>query len=69
MLCVAANAGEMISELTVAIQFKVGLGAMGMGSVIHSYPTVSDSVGGAAHQFKAMNWKYRDTDGTIKGGE
>ena len=53
----------------MAIQFKVPLGAMGLGNVIHSYPTVADAVGGAAHQFKAKHWKYKDIDGKIKGGE
>lgn len=53
---VAPAAGEMISELTVAMQFKVPLGAAGLGSVIHSYPTMADGVGGCAFQCKAKSW-------------
>merc|ERR1711871_155269 len=53
---VAPAAGEMISELTVAIQFGVPLGAAGLGSVIHSYPTMSDGVGGCAFGCKMKSW-------------
>lgn len=34
---VAENAGDMISEITVAMQHGVGLGAL--ANVIHPYPT------------------------------
>ena len=45
---VAAAAGEMISELTLAIQHGIPLGARGVGGVIHCYPTVADAIGGAS---------------------
>jgi pyruvate/2-oxoglutarate dehydrogenase complex dihydrolipoamide dehydrogenase (E3) component len=43
---VAAHAGEMISELTVAIVNKVGLG--GIGNTIHPYPTQAEALKRAA---------------------
>ena len=58
---VAENAGEMISELTLAIQFDIGLGSRGLGSVIHSYPTVAEAIGGCAFQYKMKHWPTRDT--------
>ncbi len=39
---VARHAGEMISELTVAITQKVGLGAL--AAVIHPYPTQAEAI-------------------------
>jgi pyruvate/2-oxoglutarate dehydrogenase complex dihydrolipoamide dehydrogenase (E3) component len=39
---VAAHAGEIISELTLAIVNKVGLGAI--GKVIHPYPTQAEAL-------------------------
>ena len=39
---VAAHAGEMIGELTSAVQNRTSLGAM--ASVIHPYPTVADAI-------------------------
>jgi hypothetical protein len=53
---VAPHAGEMISELTVALQFKIPLGQRGLGGVIHPYPTVSDAVGGCGFQCKVARW-------------
>mmetsp|Transcript_38028 Transcript_38028/g.119371 ORF Transcript_38028/g.119371 Transcript_38028/m.119371 type:complete len:194 (-) Transcript_38028:247-828(-) len=54
---VAPAAGEMISELTLAIQFKIPLGKAGLGSVIHSYPTIAEGVGGVAFQCKMKAWE------------
>lgn len=53
---VAEAAGEMISELTLAVQFKIGLGVGGLGGVIHSYPTVADAIGGCAFGYKMKHW-------------
>jgi pyruvate/2-oxoglutarate dehydrogenase complex dihydrolipoamide dehydrogenase (E3) component len=53
---VAPAAGEMISELTVALQFGIPLGQNGIGGVIHPYPTVSDSVGGCGFGCKTQRW-------------
>lgn len=39
---VGANAGNMISELTLAMQSKTGLGAL--ASVIHPYPTTAEAI-------------------------
>lgn len=58
---VAPAAGEMISELTLAIQFNIPISIPGLGSVIHSYPTVSDAVGGAAHGYKVAHWAKFDS--------
>ena len=38
---VAANAGEMIAELVLAMKHKIGLGKI-LGT-IHSYPTMSEA--------------------------
>jgi pyruvate/2-oxoglutarate dehydrogenase complex dihydrolipoamide dehydrogenase (E3) component len=39
---VAAHAGDMISEISVAMAGKVGLGAL--GNVIHPYPTQAEAI-------------------------
>ena len=39
---VANNAGDMISEITVAM--KNGVGLQGIGSTIHPYPTQADAI-------------------------
>lgn len=52
---VAEHAGEMISELTVAIQF--GLTIYDLSQVIHPYPTVAECVGSAAHPARMAAWK------------
>ena len=36
-----------------------------MGSVIHSYPTVADAIGGCAFGYKMKNWEKVD-DGAAK---
>ncbi len=43
---VAAHAGEMISEITVAMTNRVGLGAF--TNVIHPYPTQAEAIKAAA---------------------
>jgi pyruvate/2-oxoglutarate dehydrogenase complex dihydrolipoamide dehydrogenase (E3) component/uncharacterized membrane protein YdjX (TVP38/TMEM64 family) len=46
---VAAHAGEMISELTLAMVGKVGLGTL--SGVIHPYPTQADAIKQAADAY------------------
>jgi pyruvate/2-oxoglutarate dehydrogenase complex dihydrolipoamide dehydrogenase (E3) component len=46
---VAENAGDMISEITVAMKNKVGLA--GIGSTIHPYPTQADAIRKLGDQF------------------
>jgi len=46
---VAAHAGEMISELSVAMAGKVGLGAL--SGVIHPYPTQAEAIKKAADAY------------------
>ena len=53
---VATNAGNMISEVTVAIKAGVGLGTI--GSTIHPYPTQAEVLRKAANQMR----KARFTD-------
>jgi pyruvate/2-oxoglutarate dehydrogenase complex dihydrolipoamide dehydrogenase (E3) component len=47
---VAPHAGEMISELTLAMRAGVGLGAL--ASVIHPYPTLAEAVRRCGDQFQ-----------------
>jgi pyruvate/2-oxoglutarate dehydrogenase complex dihydrolipoamide dehydrogenase (E3) component len=60
---VAANAGDMISEITVAIQAKIGLGTL--GRVIHPYPTIAEGIQGCGISYNRTLWKKLDTDGRI----
>ncbi|WP_087149607.1 mercuric reductase [Mariniblastus fucicola] len=46
---VAENAGDLISEITVAMQNKIGLA--GIGSTIHPYPTQADAIRKLGDQF------------------
>jgi len=46
---VARHAGEMISEISVAMQAKMGLGAI--SSVIHPYPTQAEAIRRAADAY------------------
>ena len=46
---VAAHAGEMISEITLAITAGVGLGKL--GEVIHPYPTQAEAIRKVANQY------------------
>ena len=63
---VAPHAGEMISELTVALQFKIPLGQNGIGGVIHPYPTAADSVGGCGFGCKTQRWARVEDGGDEK---
>lgn len=64
---VSHSAGELISEVTLAIQFGIGLGFEdGIGSVIHSYPTMAEGVAGCAFGFKLKHWKMAQVDGTVQ---
>jgi pyruvate/2-oxoglutarate dehydrogenase complex dihydrolipoamide dehydrogenase (E3) component len=46
---VARNAGEMISEVSVAMSAKLGLGAL--SGVIHPYPTQAEAIRKAADAY------------------
>ena len=46
---VAENAGDLISEITVAMQNKIGLS--GIGSTIHPYPTQAEAIRKLGDQF------------------
>ena len=46
---VAENAGDMISEITVAMKNKVGLAAI--GATIHPYPTQAEAIRKLGDQF------------------
>ena len=46
---VARHAGEMISEISVAMQAKMGLGAI--STVIHPYPTQAEAIRKAADAY------------------
>ena len=46
---VARHAGEMISEISVAMAAKMGLGAL--SSVIHPYPTQAEGIRKAADAY------------------
>ena len=52
---VAETAGEIISEISLAIKGKVGMDVI--GQTIHPYPTVAECIAGCAHQYKVKNWK------------
>lgn len=46
---VAERAGDMIGEITMAMQSKIGLGAL--ASVIHPYPTIGEAIRKAGDQY------------------
>lgn len=52
---VGEHAGDMISELTVAIQAKVGLSVL--GRVIHPYPTLGECIQGCGIGYNRTQWK------------
>jgi hypothetical protein len=68
---VARHAGEMISEVSVAMSAKMGLGAL--SGVIHPYPTQAEAIRKAADAYnrtkltprvkkvfeKILQWKRR----------
>ena len=48
-------AGEMIPELAVAMQSKIGLGAL--GKIMYPYPTVADAICGCGVSYNCTVWK------------
>ena len=54
---VGAHAGEMISELTVAMKAGAGLGVI--GDTIHPYPTQADALRKAANQMRRARFSPR----------
>lgn len=52
---VAARAGEMINEVTLAMKHEIGLD--GIGRNIHSYPTTGEAVMGCGLQFINSRWE------------
>ena len=63
---VAENAGDMISEVTLAIQVGIELG--GIARTIHPYPTVAECIAGCAFQYKAKHWQTKDNKHWKKSG-
>ena len=62
-LVVAANAGDMINELSVAIQAGVGLNVL--ARVIHPYPTLGEAVMGAALNIVRKHWKKLEPETSL----
>jgi len=58
---VAPHAGEMISELTLAIKARIGLEAI--GRVIHPYPTASEAVMGCGLGYVRAHWAMLPVSG------
>lgn len=57
---VGPTAGDMISELTVAMHGSIGLGTL--GRIIHPYPTMSEAVQGCGISYNRTQWaKLGDT--------
>jgi pyruvate/2-oxoglutarate dehydrogenase complex dihydrolipoamide dehydrogenase (E3) component len=52
---VAARAGEIINEVTLAIKHNIGLS--GIGRNIHAYPTTGEALMGAGIQYINSRWK------------
>ena len=61
---VAEHAGEMISELTLAIQNKIGLRAV--GRTIHPYPTVAEAIQGCGIGYNRTQWATMENNGRKK---
>jgi len=55
---VAARAGEMINEISLAM--KHGIGLDGIGRNIHCYPTTGEAIMGCGLQFINSKWKRLD---------
>ena len=55
---VAARAGEIINEVTLAMRHNVGL--RGIGRNIHAYPTTGEAVMGCGIQFINSRWERLD---------
>ena len=58
------HAGESISELTVAIQSHIGLGAL--GRTIHPYPTVAEAIQGCGIGYNRTQWATMENNGRKK---
>ncbi len=58
------HAGESISELTVAIQQRIGLGAL--GRTIHPYPTVAEAIQGCGIGYNRTQWATMENNGRKK---
>ena len=58
------HAGESISELTVAIQSRIGLGAL--GRTIHPYPTVAEAIQGCGIGYNRTQWATMENNGRKK---
>lgn len=59
---VAERAGDMLAELTLAVQHKIGLSAI--ARTIHPYPTVGEAVQQCALNFNRQRWaKMNGADG------
>ena len=54
---VAADAGNLISEITLAMEAGVGLSAI--GATIHPYPTQADALRKTAHQMRKVRFSER----------
>ena len=54
---VAADAGNLISEITVAMKADVGLSTI--GATIHPYPTQADALRKTAHQMRKVRFTER----------
>ena len=52
---VAEAAGEMISEVTLAIQAGVDMATI--ARTIHAYPTVAEGIASTAFQYKTKHWQ------------
>jgi pyruvate/2-oxoglutarate dehydrogenase complex dihydrolipoamide dehydrogenase (E3) component len=52
---VAAHAGDLLAEVTLAI--KEGVGLASLARVVHPYPTVGESVMGASLGYIRAHWK------------
>eukprot|EP00931_Biecheleriopsis_adriatica_P066200 TRINITY_DN405_c0_g1_i2.p1 TRINITY_DN405_c0_g1~~TRINITY_DN405_c0_g1_i2.p1 ORF type:complete len:537 (-),score=104.04 TRINITY_DN405_c0_g1_i2:251-1861(-) len=52
---VSEHAGEMLAEITLAIQNKIGLSSL--ARTVHPYPTMGEVVQQAALNFNRANWK------------
>ena len=55
---VAARAGEMINEVTLAMKYGIGLKQVGRN--IHSYPTTGEAVMGCGIQYINSHWERLD---------
>ena len=54
---VATDAGNLISEITVAMKANVGLSTI--GATIHPYPTQADALRKTAHQMRKVRFTER----------